>query len=48
MPENYADMIKLNNELENKQTKADMNIELIVKNSSYIYSCNFSVIDAIQ
>jgi hypothetical protein len=48
MPGNDANMISLFKELENKQTEGGMNLELIVKNSSYLYSCNFSLIDVIQ
>jgi len=48
MPGNDANMINLHKELENKQTKAEMNFELIVKNSSNFYSCNFSLTDIIR
>lgn len=48
MPGNDANIISLHKELQNKQTEAGMNFELIVKNSSYFYSSNFSLIDVIR
>jgi hypothetical protein len=48
MPGNDANMIRLHKELENKQTEAGIKFELILENSSYFYSCNFSLIDVIQ
>lgn len=40
MSGNDANMISLHNKLKNKQTEANMNFELIVKNSSYFDSYN--------